>query len=297
MRWSWLLPLLCFGCSENETPVRDKPPYQAPELEPLTCVPNLDGQIEASELSAAFDVPVSYLASPAGEQRAVALDGAPNPDGSFVVAWDADFATDQVAQISAQSLEGKWFASSFPQGQFVTPLDLGGATLSVYQRTESALLLWGLASAEENPAAGKTLMVYSTPITLYQFPFAPGSTWVSTGEIQNGVVRGLAYAGKDTYETKVDGVGELRLPDLTFKQVLRVRTRVVLQPAVGATVITRQTSFLSECFGEVARATSLQGEENEAFSTAAEIRRLGLLCCTAPRDIAHDALGPLEKGL
>jgi hypothetical protein len=51
---------------------------------------------------------------------------------------------------------------------------------------------------------------------------------------------------------------------------------VILQPAVGATVITRQTSFLFECFGEVARATSVQNEENEKFTTAAEVRRLGL---------------------
>jgi hypothetical protein len=94
--------------------------------------------------------------------------------------------------------------------------------------------------------------------------------------VKNGTVRGLAYAGKDTYETQVDGLGELRLPDLTFQQALRVRTRVILQPAVGATVITRQTSFLFECFGEVARATSVQNEENEKFTTAAEVRRLGL---------------------
>jgi hypothetical protein len=256
--------------------VRDKPPYEAPTLEPLTCVPNLDGQIDAAELSAAFDVPVSYLASPAGEQRAVDLEGKPGPDGTFVVAWDADFATDRAAQISAQPLGEQWFASAFPEGQFVAPFDLGGTTLSVYARTDSALLLWGVASAEENPPGGKTLLAYTTPITLYQFPIVPGGSWVSTGEVKNGTVRGLAYAGKDTYETQVDGLGELRLPDLTFQQALRVRTRVILQPAVGATVITRQTSFLFECFGEVARATSVQNEENEKFTTAAEVRRLGL---------------------
>lgn len=276
MRRIWPFLLLLSACSENETPVKDKPPYEAPELEPLACVPNLDGQIDASELSAAFGVSVSYLASPAGEERGVDLEGKPGPDGTFVVAWDADYASDRVARISAQQLSELWFASAFPEGEFVAPFDLGGTTLSVYQRTDSAFLLWGVASAEENPPEGKTLLVYSTPITLYQFPITPGATWVSTGEVKNGTVRGLAYAGKDTYETKVDGLGELRLPDLTFQQALRVRTRVILQPAIGATVIKRQTSFLFECFGEVARATSRQDEEEEKFTTAAEVRRLGL---------------------
>ncbi|MFN3335044.1 MAG: hypothetical protein ACK47M_21290, partial [Caldilinea sp.] len=66
-----------------------------------------------------------------------------------------------------------------------------------HSRTSLALLLWGVASAEENPPEGKTLLVYTTPITLYQFPIAPGGSWVSTGEVKNGTVRGLAYAGKD----------------------------------------------------------------------------------------------------
>lgn len=276
MRWSLPFLLLLCACSENETPVREKPLYEAPEIEPLACVPNLDGRIDASELNAAFNVPVSYLVNPAGEERGVDLEGKPGPNGTFIVAWDADYASDRVARISAQPLGDQWFASAFPQGQFVTPLDLGGSTVSIYQRTEEALLLWGVASAEENPPEGKTLLVYSTPITLYSFPIAPGTSWVSTGEVKNGTIRGLAYAGKDTYETKVDGFGELRLPDLIFEQALRVRTRVILQPAIGATVITRQTSFLFECFGEVARATSRKDEEEEKFTTAAEVRRLGL---------------------
>jgi hypothetical protein len=46
-------------------------------------------------------------------------------------------------------------------------------------------------------------------------------------------------------------------------------------PAAGQTQVTRQVSFMFECFGEIARATSLPGETNDDFTTAAEIRRFG----------------------
>ena len=37
--------------------------------------------------------------------------------------------------------------------------------------------------------------------------------------------------------------------------------------------MTYQISFLFECFGEVARATSQPNETNQDFTTAAEVRR------------------------
>jgi len=58
--------------------------------------------------------------------------------------------------------------------------------------------------------------------------------------------------------------------------VLRVRTRVQVTPAVGIPTSRRQVGFLSECYGEVARATSRDNETDEDFNTAAELRRVGL---------------------
>jgi len=75
----------------------------------------------------------------------------------------------------------------------------------------------------------------------------------------------------------VDGAGELVLPDVTFTQALRVRTRTTIEPLVGQSTSQRQVSFFFECFGEVARATSLVDEPLEDFQTALEVRRLGLL--------------------
>ena len=51
---------------------------------------------------------------------------------------------------------------------------------------------------------------------------------------------------------------------------------MTLSPATGASIVTRQDSFLFECFGEVARATSVNDEPKDDFTTASEIRRLGL---------------------
>ena len=56
-----------------------------------------------------------------------------------------------------------------------------------------------------------------------------------------------------------------------------MRTTLTVTPAAGKAVSTRQTSFLFECFGEVARATSQNDETQDNFTTAAEVRRLGLL--------------------
>jgi hypothetical protein len=50
---------------------------------------------------------------------------------------------------------------------------------------------------------------------------------------------------------------------------------VTVEPAVGAAVVRHQTAFFSECFAEVARATSENDEPSADFSEAAELRRLG----------------------
>ena len=51
---------------------------------------------------------------------------------------------------------------------------------------------------------------------------------------------------------------------------------MTIAPSAGQTTIQRQVGFLFECLGEVARATSKLNETNDDFTTAAELRRLGL---------------------
>lgn len=285
----WLLLVLgAAGCGANETTPLERQPYVPADpadvgrggdgetISPLTCVPNLDGQIDADELVEAFGVPVSYLISQPGQERQVDLGGQVNDQGVRVWDWSEDRADDRVLKVEAASIEGRWYEDSFPGASFVLPSDVDGTVEGIYQRDDEALRLMGVASAQEEPPQGQTLLVYQEPVALYRFPLKPGDEWITVGQVSNGVLLGLPYAGRDVYEVKVDGSGELRLPDLTFTQALRVRQKVTLEPSVGRSVSTRQVSFLFECFGEVARATSRNDEPEEDFSVASELRRLGL---------------------
>ena len=159
---------------------------------------------------------------------------------------------------------------------FVVAIDLGGRTEGVYTQDEQGFFLHGVASVAPDVPEGKTLLVYTTPVMLYRFPLVAGAAWTSVGEVKNGTLRGLPFASKDTYEVKVDGAGELGLPDFILTQALRVRTNVSIVPAAGQTTTQRQVGFIFECLGEAARATSNLNEPNENFTVAAEVRRLGL---------------------
>lgn len=270
-----LLLLILVACGDNKThPMRQE--YEAGGLPKLSCTPNLDGKIEADELKPMVGLTARYLVNPAGKNRTVDLAGTVDENGQRSWNLGTDFADDQVAELPATAIDGKWYAASFKAAAFVAPFDLGKTIDAVYAYDSSALSLLGLASADPNPPEGKTLLVYDNPIAIFRFPIAPGGKWVSAGTITMGTLRGQPYAGKDTYEVSVPGAGRLALPDFTFTQAIRVETKVTVQPTAGMTIVTRQTSYLFECFGEVARATSQNGEMNDDFTTAAELRRLGL---------------------
>jgi hypothetical protein len=270
-----LAALLSFAaCGPNRT-YPDRATYQPATVAPLSCVPNLDGAIEASELQTAFDLPVTYLVNPVGSTRAVSIPGSTTTAGKQLWDLSTDYADDQAAKLTATHLTGKWYAASFPTGQFVSPLDLGGTTDGVYANDGTKLLLLGYASATENPTSGKTLVVYTAPVAIFEFPLTVGKQWVSVGEVRNATLRGLPFAGRDTYQVKVDAAGELDLPDLTFSQALRVRTTATIEPSAGTPITRRQVGWVFECFGEVARATAKDNETADDFTTAAELRRLG----------------------
>ncbi len=268
--------LLLLACGENRTfPTRGQ--YQGQQPAPLDCVPNLDGRIDSNELAPALGVPVSYVISPAALTRTVNVAGTVNPQGQRVWDFATDFADDEQAKLEAKSLTGLWYASAFPNATFTTPLDAAGRTWAAYSHDGTALSMHGFASATENPTEGKTLIVYAQPVALYRFPLEVGKTWIAVGQVSNATLRGLPYAGRDTYSINVESSGRLELTDLTFTQAMRVRTNVVAEPAVGTPITRRQTGFVFECFGEVARAASRDNETQDDFTVAAEVRRLGLL--------------------
>ena len=276
MRTIALTALACLAaaCGPNRT-YPDREAYQPAEVQPLECLPNLDGVIDANELKTAFDVPVHYLVNPVGEARPVDVVGSVNTEGQLVWSLGADYADDQVATLTASAPAGKWWAASFPAAQFTAPLDLAGRIEGVYSNDGANLLLLGYASKDEAPAEGKTLVVYTQPVAIFRFPLSAPKEWISVGEVRNATVRGIPYAGRDTYTVKIDASGRLELPDVTFTQALRVRTTTLIEPSVGASIVRRQVGWVFECFGEVARATAPDNTSEDDFTTAAELRRLG----------------------
>jgi len=277
MRRVFAPSLLLFfsACGENVTHP-DNAPYDAGVIAPLQCVPNLDGVIEARELKPVLDTAVKYIVSPQGTDRSVDVAGA--VDGSGTRTWDfgINLASDQSLSLTATALSGKWYASSFPKGQFTTPFDAAHTLEAVYSQDDTALWLYGLASTDPSPAEGKTLLVYSQPVAALRFPVMLGSTWTETGNVVNATLRGLPYAGQDTYVFTDVAVGKLVVPDVTFSQAHRITSVVTSVPSAGESQTTRQSSYFFECFGEVTRATSTPNETNDDFTTAAEVRRFGL---------------------
>jgi hypothetical protein len=240
----------------------------------FTCLPNLDGQLDVSELQAVIGVPVTYLVSAPVTTPAVDLVGTVDAAGNTIWDFSESVSSDVSVTISAQELNGKWYQASFPAGQWVAPIDVGDTVEGVYSADSQAIYLQGLASTVEAPKVGKTLLVYAEPVALYRFPLLPGSAFTSIGTVTGGTLRGLPYSGTDTYAVADDAIGQVSLHDYLFTQVHRVRTTAVVTPSAGEAQVTRQVSFLFECFGEIVRATSKVGETNDNFTTAAELRRL-----------------------
>ncbi|HUB09524.1 MAG TPA: hypothetical protein VMB50_21145 [Myxococcales bacterium] len=268
--------VVCAGCAGQAPPTALHGSY--PDVAPaaLSCLPNLDGRIDASELPIALGVPETFLVSPPGTTRSVDVVGQADDAGQRVWDWSVDYADDKLATLAASALTGKWYASSFPNGQFVLPFDAADQNEAIYSEDATAVWLWGLASSQQNPSSGQTLLPYANGVPVYEFPLQEGSSWNATGEVQNGTLEGLPYNGVDAYQFDVEDQGILELPELTFTQAMALHITLTTTPAVGAPLTTREVSFVFECYGEVARATSLPNETQDDFTTAAEVRRLSL---------------------
>ncbi len=258
------------GCGDDRTGA--SPPFASLPPEPFACLPNLDGRIEASEIRPHFGVTAEYRVA---KDHAVDLVGSERQSGE--VWWDFSFdaETDGSMFVSASTLEGKWYRDSFPGGEFAAPADAEGLYESIYARDAHAVWLLGVASVAGDPPEQRTLFVYTDPVEAFRLPLEPGQSWTATGLIENGqtpLIQG-PLSRADTYRFDVDAVGQVALPDLRFTSVLRVRQTLSIE-ALGTKLSRRQVTLLDECIGEVVRAVSRDGEIEEDFTRASEIRRL-----------------------
>lgn len=251
-----LLLTVITACGVNQTPQPDEP------LVLGSCVPNRDGEITADELPIALGLTANYYASVDTPVSLASTD-----------TWDLseERATDEVVAIGPVALAGQWYAAEFPGATFVT--DAGDGLDGVFHQDDQGLFLHGSASKE--PGATQTLVVYAQPIAVLRFPLADGLTFASTGAI-DGTISGLPFVGADEVAVEVVGEGRLDVPYVRFSPVLKVRSLVVRRPSTGPTATKRSTSFVFECFGEVAHADSRLDEQNPEFTTAAALRRFAL---------------------
>ncbi|MBI5545788.1 MAG: hypothetical protein HY901_18010 [Deltaproteobacteria bacterium] len=250
-------------------------PYEPGAPDALACEQNLDQEIESQELQTAIGISLSFLLAGPGQVDVVG-DGAAG--GVLTWDWRTAYPDQTVVKLAAEPLGGKWFASRFPGAQFTLLMRYRGHLMeAVNSQTSEGLFLHGMASSLEAPPEGKTLLVYDQPVQALKYPLKPGMSWTAVGRDPAATVLGLNQRRTDTYEVKVDAAGEMLLPDLAFSQVHRVRTKLSMHiDSPEATVTQRQVSYFAECLGEVARATSALDEQAEDFTSASEIRRLGL---------------------
>lgn len=235
------------------------------------CRGNRDGVIDRAELLFAPGVEARYRVNPPGTQARVDPRGAARADGTR--AWDFRDPSGVTAPLTLLDARGQWFAARFPTAQYAARLDPRAGNLGVYRATDTAVELLGVAGPAESEG---TLVRYDVPVGLLRFPLRVGASWTAEATTAEATVQNTPVASRDRYEVTVDARGELRLAELTFTDALRVRVEVTQRFPAGPGVRRIQHLWMVECYGEVARMTSLDNEVNPDFTLALEFRRLGL---------------------
>ena len=235
------------------------------------CRGNGDGVVSRDEVVFAPGVTVRYRINPGGTVVAVDTKGEVRGDGTHL--WDFSDTTGELVELTLLRAQDGWYQSAFDGAQYAARLDPRNPLLGVYRASDTAVELLGVVGETESVG---TKLKYDTPIRLLQFPLTVGQTRSQTAQVLDGRLNNVPFAARDTYQITVDATGELRLGILTFPKVVRVRVEVVQQFPAGPGTRRIQYLWMSECYGEVARVTSKDGELDPNFHEAVEFRRLGL---------------------
>lgn len=241
------------------------------DTDPSSCIANNDGVIERSEvtfrpgLQATFQVARDVEVDTTGQET----------DEGRVWDYTKTYEGDHPEVVKLQPLDGRWFESEFPDGEYAMKLAGDSEELGVFRATSEALLLLGVVSPEDDGAT--TEIKYDPPVEVLKFPLQEGETWRTdteasgTHEVWSPFV---SISWNEEYYNEVDAEGTLKTPYGTF-DVLRVRTRLERSNAAGVPLGTVRTfAFVAECFSTVATVRSDRGEDQVEFEEAAEIRRI-----------------------
>ena len=276
MRSSLLGAMVVAGCAAGttagQTPVADGGGF-IPIVDSgvgITCRGNRDGVIERSEVVFVPGVQVRYRINPVATLARVAPAGTANADGTRT--WDFSDTSGDTVTLTLGTSAGQWWQAQFPTAQYAAPIDPRAANLGVYSATDRVQLLGVVGPAQSDG----TVVPYDPPVDVLQFPLRAGATWTMDSTTRGAMIANTPVASRDHYVFTVDARGVVRLPELTFNDALRLRVELTQQFPAGPGTRKIQYLWMTECYGEVARMTSQDGEVDPAFALASEFRRLGL---------------------
>lgn len=231
------------------------------------CTPNHDGSIALDELP--------FVAGRMGTFRVTTdatWDTAGTSSANGSRAWDLSvpLAGDGDRVLKLIGPDGQWWASTFPSTTYATELSVEADLRGVFEASSASLVLLGVVSPDGGTY--KTELEYDPPAKVLALPLTAGATWTSTSTV-SGYAQGVIVAYTEKYESRVDQVGTMKTPYGEFP-VLRVATDLTRTSGVATVVKKRSFSWIAECFGPIANASSQDFETGAEFTDNAEIRRL-----------------------
>lgn len=254
----WLL----LACGENQTPYA---PYESAASS--LCIPNLDGELLAAEFPLQQSDGALYRVA-----ESVSVDFALGRTTEGTPVWDFSGTIDgeQMAgfQVWQARSQDRWSLEDFPEATWLIANDSDADTVGVYDFTETGLWLLGTTSDDRAEDHWR----YTEPVPLLQLPISEGDSYTVAGDIEAGQINGLPFVGRHHYDVSVVSRGELWLQNLRFTDVYRVNTILSVEPTTGTSFVIHQSSFFSECVGELVRIQSPPNATDFTFDSIASIR-------------------------
>ena len=239
------------GCGDG-TPDNALP--TAGRLVAPSCTANNDGVIDTTELVFSPGLTVPYAV-----QAGTGLNVTGDP-----AAGTAEWRFDQLnfgglVEVPTLDPQDTWYADAAPEADFGLTLDLGTAGTPrpghlLLQTGEDAVSIVGVASVAQDDV----LLLYDTPVPFLRFPLALGAHWGATTGVQanskwTGIPQDVLDGLNDTYAFEVVGRGRMVMDGMSLDNVLEVSMSLSRPLASGGVFSARETFFLHECLGVVAR--------------------------------------------
>lgn len=251
------------------TPPDSSEPPPDPDAGVPLCNPVGDYTVDREEFPLTAGQTAHFRIADSEAGLPVDLEGTDCAEGKC---WDLSGARDGDADavVELMSPAGLWFADDFPGATYVSYVDREQGWLGVFRLTDDALQLMGTASAAE----GEMKTTYDPPVDLYRFPLHPGDHWTIETSQSGYLNFGVPIFTNDTYNITAAAHGEVETPQGTFRavQVVAQVSQAVPFTFLGNDRIVH--TFVSECFGIIARVVSEADETEVNFARASRIERL-----------------------